>query len=78
MATNIQDGVYNAIPTVAAVYEKNDALKLEISELEMRMAALLSRLSAPRKGDHPDQLNAEYDALQEKLKELKSALEEQS
>ena len=30
MATNIQDGVYNAIPTVAAVYEKNDALKLEI------------------------------------------------
>lgn len=28
--TNIQDGVYNAIPTVAAVYEKNDALKLEI------------------------------------------------
>jgi len=27
---NIQDGVYNAIPTVAAVYEKNDALKLEI------------------------------------------------
>lgn len=30
MANNIQDGVYNAIPTVAAVYEKNDALKLEI------------------------------------------------
>ena len=30
MASNIQDGVYNAIPTVAAVYEKNDALKLEI------------------------------------------------
>lgn len=30
MATNIQDGVYNAIPTVAAVYEKNDALKLEV------------------------------------------------
>ena len=30
MPTNIQDGVYNAIPTVAAVYEKNDALKLEI------------------------------------------------
>ena len=30
MASNIQDGVYNATPTVAAVYEKNDALKLEI------------------------------------------------
>ena len=30
MSSNIQDGVYNAIPTVAAVYEKNDALKLEI------------------------------------------------
>lgn len=27
---NIQDGVYTAIPSVAAVYEKNDALKLEI------------------------------------------------
>jgi hypothetical protein len=30
MASNIQDGVYNAMPTVAAVYEKNNALKLEI------------------------------------------------
>lgn len=30
MANNIQDGVYNAIPTVAAVYEKNGMLKLEI------------------------------------------------
>lgn len=27
---NIQDGVYNAIPTVAAVYEKNDSLRLEV------------------------------------------------
>ena len=27
---NIQDGVYTAVPSVAAVYEKNDALKLEI------------------------------------------------
>ena len=30
MAQNIADGVYDAKPTVAAVYEKNNALKLEV------------------------------------------------
>ena len=30
MANNIQDGVYNAMPVVAAVYEKNNKLMLEV------------------------------------------------
>lgn len=48
-----------------------EALQLEISALEMRMAALSARLSAPKKGDSPDLLNAEYDALAAQLRALK-------
>ena len=45
--------------------------KLEISRLEMRMAVLSARLSAPRKGDRPDQLQEEYLSLAERLRSLK-------
>ena len=48
-----------------------EALDLEVSALEMRMAALAARISAPKKGDHPDQLSAEYDALAERLREIR-------
>ena len=34
--------------------------KIAISTLEMRMAALSARLSSPKKGDRPDELQAEY------------------
>ena len=46
--------------------------KLEISRLEMQMAALSARMSAPKKGDHPDELQAEYFRLADQLRELKS------
>ena len=48
--------------------------KLTISRLEMRMAVLSARLSAPQKGDHPEQLQAEYLRLAEELRSLKQAL----
>jgi len=48
-----------------------EELRLAVSALEMRMAALAARMSAPKKGDRPDQLQAEYLELAEKLRELK-------
>ena len=47
--------------------------KLEISRLEMQMAVLSARLSAPKKGDRPDLLQEEYLRLAETLRELKQA-----
>ena len=47
--------------------------KLEISRLEMQMAVLSARLSAPKKGDRPDLLQEEYLQLAEKIRGLKSA-----
>jgi len=46
--------------------------QIEISVLEMRMAALSARMAAPKKGDHPDQLQEEYFRLAEAVKKLKS------
>lgn len=45
--------------------------QLEISALQMRLAALAARMSAPRKGDRPEALNAEYERLAAELKRLK-------
>ena len=45
--------------------------QLQISTLEMRMAALAARMAAPKKGDQPEQLNAEYAKLAENLRLLK-------
>ena len=45
--------------------------KLQISTLEMRMAALAARMAAPRKGDRPDELNAEYQQIAADLQRLK-------
>jgi len=46
--------------------------KLEISRLEMRMAAITARLSAPKKGDRPDLLQEEYLRLAEEARRLKT------
>ena len=47
-------------------------LQLEISRLEMQMAVLSARMSAPKKGDSPDALRVEYMNLAEKIRELKA------
>ncbi len=46
--------------------------QLDIMRLEMRMADLSARMAKPRKGDHPEELNAEYMALAEDLRKLKA------
>ena len=48
-----------------------EARQLEITALEMRMAALAARMAAPKKGDKPEKLNAEYDELAQALRRLK-------
>lgn len=45
--------------------------RLEISTLEMRLAVLAGRMAAPRKGDNPQALNAEYQALSSQLQMIK-------
>ena len=50
----------------------DESVRLEISALEMRMAALAARMSAPKKGDSPGRLNAEYEELAARLRDLKS------
>ena len=44
---------------------------MQIMTLEMRLAALSARISAPKKGDRPDALNREYDELSARLRQLK-------
>ncbi len=48
--------------------------RLAMTTLEMRLAALSARLAAPRKGDRPDALQAEYQALADQLRALKQSL----
>ena len=48
--------------------------KMEISRLEMQMAVLAARMSAPKKGDHPDELQAEYMRIAEEIRSLKASL----
>ena len=45
--------------------------QLQISALEMRLAALAARMAAPKKGDHPEALNAEYADIADRLRQLK-------
>ena len=48
-----------------------EAANLEICRLEMRMAVLAARMSVPKKGDHPEDLNAQYEELAGELRNLK-------
>ena len=48
--------------------------RMAASRMEMQMAALAARLSNPKKGDHPDELQAEYLRIAEELRILKADL----
>ena len=48
-----------------------DDYQLEITRLQMRLAAIAARMSAPKKGDSPEKLNAEYEETLNELNELK-------
>ncbi len=45
--------------------------RLQVTALEMRLAALAARMSAPRKGDRPEALNAEYEQTLEEIRRVK-------
>ena len=45
--------------------------QLQITALEMRLAAIAARMSAPKKGDSPEALNAEYERVAEELRSVK-------
>ena len=47
--------------------------KIAISRLEMRLAVISARISAPKKGTRPEQLQEEYGQIAEELRELKRA-----
>ena len=49
------------------------ARALRITSLEMRLAGIAARLSAPKKGDSPDRLNEEYLAVAEELRKAKNS-----
>ena len=48
---------------------QNRAMEADI--LRMRLSALAARMSAPQKGDRPEDLLAEYDEMARKLREMK-------
>ncbi len=49
-----------------------DDYQLEITRLQMRLATIAARISAPKKGDSPEKLNAEYDETLKELNALKN------
>lgn len=51
-----------------------EAIELEISVLQMRMATLAGRMAAPQKGDDPLKLNDEYMDLARQVRELKNKM----
>ena len=65
-----EDG-WNEMKAPRRASRNEEDLKLEISRLEMRMAAISARLSAPKKGDRPDLLQEEYLSMAENLRRLK-------
>ena len=68
------EGTLSDMEADAARSRAEESLLLERSALEMQLAALAARLSAPKKGDCPERLNAEYAALAEKLSALRQRL----
>ncbi len=55
--------------------DRNEAdRQLAISSLEMRLAALSARMSAPKKGDSPERLQEEYLETAKQLREMKNGL----
>lgn len=49
---------------------RQDETRIEIDKLRMRMAEVIGRISAPRKGDDKMQLEAEFQALAQRIREM--------
>ncbi len=69
------DGGLDAMEQRDHAGRDREALRLEITTLQMRLAVLSARMTAPKKGDDPLRLNADYEALAEELRVLKKRAE---
>ncbi len=65
------EGTLDAMEAEADRDRDAEAARLQISALEMRMAALAGRMAAPKKGDDPQALSNQYDALAAELRSIK-------
>ena len=69
------EGTYEAYDEAEARRVQGQAAldrQMQITTLEMRLSNLAARLSAPQKGDRPEELNEAYFQLAAELKELKA------
>ncbi len=55
-----------------------EARQAELSALEVRMMGLFARLSAPKKGENPEALNAEYGEICRRVHELREAIRQEA
>ncbi len=67
------EGTLREMESAAQADRSAERRQMEIAALEMRMAALAGRMTAPKKGDRPEKLGAEYDALAAQLRNLKQS-----
>ena len=65
------DGGWDEIRAPEKQDHRAEDARLAVTRLEMQLAVLSARLSAPRKGDRPDLLQAEYQRIAEEIRELK-------
>jgi len=65
------EGGWEEMQTPRKQDRSGEERNLEISRLEMQQAVLSARLSSPKKGDRPDQLQQEFLRLAERIRELK-------
>ena len=65
------EGTLNAMEAEADRDRDAETVQLQISALEMRMAALAGRMAAPKKGDDPQALSNQYDAIAAELRSMK-------
>jgi len=68
------EGSMDAYRASLTADRSRDDLQLEITRLQMRLATIAARMSAPKKGDSPEKLNAEYEETLKELNELKKRL----
>ena len=66
------EGSLDGMKTADGKDTGKEDLSLEITRLQMRLAALSVRMAAPKKGDRPDALQEEYLKLSEELRGLKT------
>ena len=71
------EGTLDEMKTSREKKPAEENLKLTITTLEMRLAALSARMAAPKKGDRPEQLQAEYMEIAAQLRDMKQGKEKE-